>query len=140
MKKYYEVVAKCGHVGKNHYYEGLFFETAESGKEAAYIVRGRGRVKHDHKDAIISVREITREEFLTGRKNKANNPYFQCVNVQQQNMLWDNIVGGIKEETHSTRFDYDEDYQKKRKSVVSYKQNKLKQKMKSYIDYEAYAI
>lgn len=95
MNKFYEVVAKCGHVGKRNYYRGVFYERAETGKIAAMIVRGRGRVKHNHKDAILSVREITREQYLTGREQVAGEAYFQCKNIQEQAMHWDEISGNI---------------------------------------------
>lgn len=39
MKRYYEVVAKCGHVGKRYYYRGVFYVNAETGAEAASAVR-----------------------------------------------------------------------------------------------------
>lgn len=38
-KKYYEVIAKCGHVGKKHYVPVKFAVIAEDGKEAAKMVR-----------------------------------------------------------------------------------------------------
>ena len=35
LMKYYEVVAKCGHVGRNKYYEGHFFIIADSEKKCS---------------------------------------------------------------------------------------------------------
>ena len=55
MKNYYEVLAKCGHVGKKHYVPVKFAVIAEDGKEAAKMVRYFPRVKHNHKDAILNV-------------------------------------------------------------------------------------
>ena len=37
-KNYYEVIAKCGHVGKKHYVPVKFAVIAEDGKEAAKMV------------------------------------------------------------------------------------------------------
>ena len=91
MKNYYEVKAKCGHVGKMYYYEGTFYEVAEDGKEAATIVRERPRVKHQHKDAILSVKKITLEEYLDGKKRKESEVYFRCENPQEQDLFWDEI-------------------------------------------------
>lgn len=54
---YYKVRAKCGHVGRNNYIIKPFFVKANDGKEAAKIVRNTPRVKHDHKYAIIDVKE-----------------------------------------------------------------------------------
>jgi hypothetical protein len=92
--KYYKVVAKCGHVGKNRYYEGVFFEKANNGKEAAYTVRFRPRVKHDHKDAILSVLEITLKDYLRGLKSR-DEPFFNCKNSYQQRIVWEKIVSKI---------------------------------------------
>ena len=82
--KYYEVKAKCGHVGKNNYIIGTLFLWAESGKIAAAVARRFPRVKHDHKDAIISVREISRAAYEKGRKSINETPYWSCVSVQEQ--------------------------------------------------------
>ena len=91
MKNYYEVKAKCGHVGKMYYYEGTFYEVAEDGKEAAAIVRERPRVKHQHKDAILSVKKITLEEYLDGKKRKELEAYYHCENRQEQDLFWSEI-------------------------------------------------
>ena len=56
--EYYKVLAKCGHVGRHRYITKWFYVKASSGKEAAYIVRYKPRVKHDHKDAIREVVSI----------------------------------------------------------------------------------
>lgn len=61
---YYEVIAKCGHVGRNNYILNMFPVRAKSKKEAAKRARNFPRVKHDQKDAIKSVREISYEEYL----------------------------------------------------------------------------
>lgn len=51
--KYFEVVAKCGHVGRDYYYEGHFFVQAQNAKIAACKVKSQPRVKRDHEDAIL---------------------------------------------------------------------------------------
>lgn len=84
--KYYKVAAKCGHVGRGHYIVKEFFEKAENGKEAAYAVRFRPRVKHDWKDAIISVELITRDEFIQGRELHNNDLYFNVTNSSEQKL------------------------------------------------------
>ena len=63
---YYKVVAKCGHVRRGHYIIKDFFVTSEDGKEAAHKVRFLPRVKHDWKNAILSVELITKVEFIQG--------------------------------------------------------------------------
>ena len=70
MKQFFEVIAKCGHVGKKKYYLGTFYEIAESGKEAAMIVRGRGRVKHNKKDANTFVCKKN-TQYLNGIKTES---------------------------------------------------------------------
>ncbi len=99
MKKYFEVVAKCGHVGKNQYYEGHFFLLAESESRAAHSVKGMPRVKRDHEDAILCVNEITYEEYASGREEMSSNPYFNCRSKHEQNAVMDRIIDGIRPET-----------------------------------------
>ena len=95
MANYYKVKAKCGHVGKRNYYEGTFYETAENGREAAAIVRQRPRVKHQHKDAILSVEKISFEEYSEGQAGKKTEAYFQCESPQEQGCVWSEIEDRI---------------------------------------------
>ena len=81
---YYKVEAKCGHVGRNKYVVKCFPVCADSGKEAAKQVRDFPRVKHHHKDAILSTSKISEEEFYELHKNNDNDPYFKCTCVQDQ--------------------------------------------------------
>ena len=80
--KAYKVIAKCGHVGQNYYIDKVFAVMAETGKEAAAIVRNMPRVKHHHKDAIRSVEEISFDVFYALKANFRNDPYFHCHNIQ----------------------------------------------------------
>lgn len=91
QKNYYKVVAKCGHVGKRYYFEGEFYVIAENGREAAAKARYFPRVKHDHKDAILSVTPISYEEFIKGRLSGHKNPYYSCLCKQEQELFWDEI-------------------------------------------------
>lgn len=95
MRKYYEVVAKCGHVGRRFYYRGVFYVRAENGSEAASVVRQFPRVKHDHPDAILQVSKVTEEEYLEGKARVANEVYFTCRNIQEQNVCWAEICCNI---------------------------------------------
>ena len=131
MENYYEIVAKCGHVGKGKYYEGVFYEKTENAKKAAEIVRGRGRVKHHKKDAIISVREISQEEYFAGVEAKKDDLYFQCLNIQDQNAIFDKIYENIKTEDFAGFELNPED----RKEKIKYKKQKYLQKIKSYNRY-----
>lgn len=87
MQKMFEVVCKCGHVGKSHYIPVAFAVKAANGKEAARIARFFPRVKHDHKDAILSVREIDYAKFLSITEDLEYDPYMHCSNIQEQNCI-----------------------------------------------------
>jgi len=87
--KYFKVVAKCGHVGRNQYIPQSFAVMAESGEEAAKKTRNIPRVKHHKKDAILSVEEITFEQYLEIKELNDNNPYFKCSSKQDQKRLCD---------------------------------------------------
>ncbi len=82
--KYFKVCAKCGHVRKNRYVLKWFYIKALDGEEAAKVVRDKPRVKHNHKDAIREVIEITFEEYLDGLKINSMDMYFKCSNKQEQ--------------------------------------------------------
>lgn len=66
MKKYFEVAAKCGHVGRGYYYEGHFFVAARSASNAAQAIKSAPRVKHDHEDSILWTKEISHDEYVCG--------------------------------------------------------------------------
>lgn len=87
--KYFEVIAKCGHVGKKNCIFITFACAAENGKEAAAKVRLYKRVKHDHKDAIRNVNEISFEEFVKLRAENDADPYLHCKNPQEQRKIPD---------------------------------------------------
>ena len=91
MKKYYKIVAKCGHVGRKNYIEVAFAVMAEDIHEATTITRYIPRVKHHKKDAISSAEEITYEEYLLLRAENDSNPYLKCTSKQQQKMIQDQI-------------------------------------------------
>lgn len=87
--KYYIVKAKCGHVGRNKYIVIDFPVIAETGKEAAKKARKYPRVKHDQKDAIINVIEVSYDEYLECLENNNNDMYLKCKNKQEQNRIED---------------------------------------------------
>ena len=103
MKNFYEVQAKCGHVGRGRFFRGTFYVRAYTGSEAAAIVRQLPRVKHDHKDAILSVRRIDRAEYDVERTAVRQNPYYSCTNVQQQRECLDQIEDYIEDEVRPER-------------------------------------
>ena len=116
--KYYKVVAKCGHVRRGHYIIKDFFVTAEDGKEAAYKVRFLPRVKHDWKNAILSVELITKVEFIQGYELHNSDLYFNVKNSSEQK-----FYGAID---HEQIFDFDEhELKKKKKDKASMFYNKM---------------
>ena len=84
---FYKVKAKCGHVGRNNYIVKDFYIRATSGKEAASKVRYLPRVKHDRKDAILSVEQITKDEFTMGVKTNRDDTYFKVTSSSEQRLL-----------------------------------------------------
>lgn len=122
IKNYYEVIAKCGHVGKKHYVPVKFAVVAESGKEAAKKVRQFPRVKHDHKDAILDVRCITIEEFLEIKEINDNDPYLKCHSIQEQNLIV-NLAERMVADLHNVKQTFDK---QARKDRVAYKLRKFK--------------
>lgn len=80
----YEVWAKCGHVGRRNYVAKVFAVIAEDGKEAALLARNIPRVKHHHKDAIISVKRIDKARFYEIINMNDKDDYFRCGSTQDQ--------------------------------------------------------
>ena len=113
FKKYFMVIAKCGHVGKKNYIPVKFTVVAESGKEAAKKVRQFPRVKHDHKDAILDVRCITLEEFLEIREINENDPYLKCHSKQEQNLIA-NLAERMVADLHNVKQVFDKQARRER--------------------------
>jgi hypothetical protein len=88
-KKYYEVVAKCGHVGRRNCIMIHFAVMAHDGKQAAARVKKYKRVKRDHKDCIQSVTEISFEQFMTLRAKTDADPYLHSKSKWQQKQIED---------------------------------------------------
>jgi hypothetical protein len=101
---FFEVEAKCGHVGMNKYVLKNFYIKTDSAKKAAYIIRNVPRVKHDHKDAIRNVREITYEEYVEGSKRMEADDYFRIHNSsEQKGLLTENVFYEEYEERKKSR-------------------------------------
>lgn len=99
-EKFYAVETKCGHVGHQYCIIITFAIKACSGKEAARIAREIPRVKHDHKDAIQSVRCITEKEYLSIQEQNSNDEYLQCRSIQEQRERCTNINSRIIFDTY----------------------------------------
>ena len=117
MKNFYEVVAKCGHVGRNKYIPIKFAVKAESGKEAAAIVRWYPRVKHNHKDAILTVEKIDYLRYLEINAINDNNPYLKCKSKYEQRLI-EGLAEQLENDNHSNKTRY------KKEKCVEYKKRK----------------
>ena len=93
---FFEVQAKCGHVGRNNYIVKRFYVKAESAKEAAKVIRSAPRVKHHQKDAILKVLKISYEEYIEGVVKMKEDPYFNVYNTSDQKRF--QVEGIIKED------------------------------------------
>ena len=86
-QKYFEVEAKCGHVGRTSCVWIRFAVVAESRKDAAKRARMFGRVKHDHPNAIGYVKEIDFESFMVLKAENDADPYLHCKSKREQNQI-----------------------------------------------------
>ncbi len=85
--KYFKVLIKFGHVGRNNYIEKWCYFAAFTKKEAAAMGKQLARAKHDHKDVIRDVQEIDFKSFLVGREETKKDMYFTVKNSTDQRRL-----------------------------------------------------
>ena len=116
---FFEVTAKCGHVGKGYFIPIRFAVFAKDRSHAAEVTRAKARVKHDRPDAIMDVKKITREEYEELKEQNENDPYLNCKNVQQQR-----FIEGLE-----SRIEIDE-YQIRRRERKYEKQKCIEYKLK----------
>lgn len=76
--KYYKVTAKCGHVGKGMFCLKHFYVKSKSKNEARKLVRTKPRVKKGLRNCIVDVHRISHDEYVAGRKEWHEDPYFRC--------------------------------------------------------------
>ena len=88
-QRYFEVEAKCGHVGRTNCIRIRFAVVANDAKDAARKARGIGRVKHDHLDAIGYVKEIDFNSFMTLKAENDADPYLHCKSKREQKQIAD---------------------------------------------------
>ena len=116
--KYYLVTAKCGHIGKNKYIECPFYVLAPSGKEASHRVRYMPRVKHGHKDAIISCQEISKETFAEHQRDSRLAGYFVAKSRQEQSVIFEQIEPLIKTEPSTLIEQRDQEGRRSKRDAV----------------------
>ncbi len=131
FKNYYEVIAKCGHVGKMKYVPIKFSVIAETAEEAASLVRYFPRVKHNLKSAILSVTKIDRKRFLEIKEINDNDPYLQCSCKRDQII----IGSSLEERIENYEWNYKEKIPHKeyRFEKIVYKNKKNKEIERCYI-------
>ena len=118
--RYFEVTVKFGHVGKNKYYKGNIYIKAENGKEAASKARSCSRVKHDHKDAILSVKQISKDEYLSLKEINSSDNYLRCESKQDQRILCKDLDSRVIKDTYFKEVEYKTDRQER----INYKRKK----------------
>ena len=96
--RYFIVTAKCGHVGRDNYIPIDFAVKAESASKAASYARDLPRVKHDYKDAILSVQEVDIFDYSELDWVNRYDPYLQCTTRREQMQEYEAIYHRIREE------------------------------------------
>lgn len=127
-----KVYVKCGHVGINNCINVWMPVEAENKREAARIARWLPRVKHHHKDAILDVVIISKNEFDHLIQTNTNDPYLNCHSKQEQNRIED-LYTRIEEDTYNLKKN-----ETIIKRVYSVYKNKLVRNVKKYVKYNNY--
>lgn len=125
--RYYNVTAKCGHVGRENYIPISFAVKANSAKEASKKVRNFPRVKHDHKDAILSCREINEDEFNSLLELNNNDSYLTCKSKREQKQTC-NLINRLVLDPNYISFNKRRDDDKLQS--IKFKQRKFKEQSK----------
>ena len=124
--KYYEVIAKCGHVGKRKYIDISFAVRAESGRDAAQKVLNYSKVKKQLKDAISNVIEIDYEGYIELRKRNSEDIYLRSHYKKERDLSTYEILelecNNLKRKIEFTT----------RKEMINYKLKKAKILLEAY--------
>ena len=126
--RYYKVIVRCGHVGIRRYIPQSLYIKAINGKEAAKIARRIGRVKHDHKFAILDVKIIGKDDYQEGLLANRNDPYFQATNIQEQRINCPNLYQLIQREEEPITYKKS----RKRRNLIEAERKEEWQKEKKY--------
>ena len=97
--KYYLVTAKCGHVRRMFFIPVTYSVEALSRSEAAAAAREIPRVKHDHRDAILEVTEVSYEEYLCQKNKNLLDPYLRIHTRKEHRELLPLFAFRIEPET-----------------------------------------
>ena len=101
-KNYYEIIAKCGHVGRKHYVPIKFAVIAE--------------------DAILNVKKISYERYLEIVEANHNDQYLNCHSKHEQKLI-NNFEERLEDDFNNLEIKYDK---QARIDRVSYKLKKFK--------------
>lgn len=102
--KYFRVEAKCGHVGRNKFILKNFFLKSENKKSAAQTVINYPRVKHNHKDVIREVEDISEVMYIEGVIKTKKDMYFKVTNSTDQKRYCLFEENEIKDETIKSKY------------------------------------
>ena len=120
--KYYAVTMKTGHVSRCFYIPITFGIIAENKKEAVKIAKRIPRVKRNHKDCVLGIREITKDEYLLINLKNNNDPFLKCKSKHEQNGL--DLNDRLVEDPHYKEINKKIKKEKQKHSVY-YKKDKI---------------
>lgn len=125
-EKQFIVCAECGHVGKSRMILINYPVYAKDGKEAAALVRWFPRVKHHHKYAIKSVKQVSQEEFEKAAKELKYDAYLHVDNIQDQRRLIGDLASRRLKENLCFEEDSDEEsFEEKETAFYKIRREKL---------------
>lgn len=106
--KFYAVTCKCGHCDSKKLYCPITFAVmASNGKDAAAKARMIPRVKHDHKDCVLDVKEITLDAYEEIERSNAANPFLRCTSIQMERRF--DLSGTFLKDDYYDSPDYEEE-------------------------------
>lgn len=140
MKKtiYWAVTAKCGHVGGlSKYIPITFYVLAASKKAASDYVIALPRVKHHNKGVILSIENISFDEYVDGIVKNNSDVYLKCSNIQEQKLYLADLSDRIIDEDDEwclNRRDrvYKRTHCSENRRKNNIKQRKYNERMKQY--------
>lgn len=112
---YFLIQTKCGHLGKQNYIAITFPLIASSAKEAARIARKKGRVKHNHKDAILKVEKVSYGEYFKQKLINEYDPYLCVKSRHEQNKIMPLIAHRILKDNHQDEIELKKKYKRGRR-------------------------
>lgn len=132
--KYFVVTCKCGHVGKRKYVLINFPIKAPNKKMACEIAKSAPRVKHDARDCIRKIKEISETEFFELKKINSEDPYLKCTSNYDQAMI--DMTGRIHEmkRIHHKKWKIDMNYENYRKLFKNKETKNYKKYINNYLN------